>query len=129
MSPKLSTAIKSANSDDLARLERIATALDRQYSVLGFKFGWDGLVGLVPVAGDLVTAGFGLFLIYEARRLGAGRWTIARMLLNLGVDLGGGSVPVVGDAFDFLFKSNIMNVRLLIADLERRERQSRNEGR
>jgi hypothetical protein len=106
--------------DGVSRLKRLEQRLDRQFSVFGIQFGFDGVIGLVPVVGDLITAGFGLYLILEARRLGAGRWTMMRMLINWGVDLGVGAIPVVGDFFDIAFKSNSKNIRLLISDLEKR---------
>ncbi len=106
--------------DDVSRLKRLEQRLDRQFSLFGIKFGLDGIIGLVPVAGDVVTAGLGLYLILEARRLGATRWTMARMLINWGVDAGVGAVPVLGDVFDIAFKSNTKNIRLLISDLEKR---------
>ncbi|MDZ4761699.1 MAG: DUF4112 domain-containing protein [Alphaproteobacteria bacterium] len=115
--------------DDVARLKRLEQRLDRQFSVLGVKFGLDGIVGLVPVVGDAVTAAFGLYLVFEARRLGARRWTMARMMLNLAVDAGVGAVPVLGDVFDVAFRSNTKNVRLLIADLERRAGELREVNR
>jgi hypothetical protein len=115
--------------DDVARLKKLEQRLDRQFSVFGFRFGMDGLSGLVPVAGDLLAAAMGLYLINEARRLGATRITIARMMGNWGIDLALGAFPVVGDLFDFAFRSNTRNVRLLIADLERRAGELREVNR
>jgi Domain of unknown function (DUF4112) len=106
--------------DSVSRLKRLEQRLDRQFSVFGVSFGFDGIIGLVPVLGDIVTAGFGLYIILEARRLGARPWTLAKMLINWAFDLGIGSVPILGDLFDIAFRSNTKNVRLLIADLERR---------
>jgi hypothetical protein len=112
-------------SEGVDRLKRLERRLDRQLSVLGVTFGIDGVIGLVPFVGDLVTGAFGLYLVLEARRLGAGRWTMVRMLINWGIDLGIGAVPLIGDVFDVAFKSNTKNVRLLIADLEARASQLR----
>jgi hypothetical protein len=115
--------------DGVSRLKRLEQRLDRQFSLFGLQFGFDGIVGLIPIVGDIVTAGFGLYLILEARRLGAGRWTMARMLINWGVDLGVGAIPVLGDFFDIAWKSNTKNVRLLIADLEKRAEHLREVNR
>lgn len=106
--------------DGVARLKRLEQMLDRQFSLFGFRFGFDGLIGLAPVAGDLISSALGLYLILEAHRLGARRWTVARMLTNWGVDLVIGAVPLAGDLFDMAWRSNTKNVKLLIADLERR---------
>ena len=106
--------------DGVARLRKLEQRLDRQFSVFGVQFGLDGIVGLVPVVGDVFTGVMGLYLILEARRLGAKRWTVARMLVNWALDFGLGAIPVLGDFFDIAFKSNTKNLRLLIADLEKR---------
>lgn len=106
--------------DGVARLKKLEQRLDRQFSLFGVQFGWDGIIGLVPFVGDLVTGAMGLYLILEARRLGAKRWTMARMLINWALDFGLGAIPVLGDLFDIIFKSNSKNLRLLIADLEKR---------
>jgi hypothetical protein len=113
----------------VARLKRLEQSLDRRFSFLGVQFGVDGLLGLVPVLGDLISAGMGLYLVLEARRLGARRWTMAKMALNLTVDFGLGAIPVIGDIFDIAYRSNTRNVRLLIADLERRADELREVNR
>lgn len=115
--------------DGVARLKQLEAKLDRRFSVLGVKFGYDGIVGLIPGVGDIVTGALGLYLILEAHRLGARRWTMLRMLLNWAIDFGVGAVPVVGDIFDIAFKSNSRNIRLLIADLERRATKLREANR
>lgn len=115
--------------DDVARLKKLEQRLDRQFSVFGVQFGVDGIIGLVPVLGDVVTGAIGLYVILEAKRLGARPWTVARMLINWGVDVGIGAIPLVGDLFDVAFKSNTKNVRLLIADLEKRAVELREVNR
>lgn len=111
--------------DGVARLKRLEQMLDRQFSLFGFRFGFDGLIGLVPVAGDIITSAMGLYLILEARRLGARNWTVARMLLNWGIDFAVGAVPLFGDIFDMAWRSNSKNVKLLLGDLERRATELR----
>jgi len=76
----------------------------------------DPLLGFfVPWAGDLVSAGLGLYPVVLAWRRGAPRALVARMLLNLSVDLLGGAVPVVGDLWDFFFRAHSRNLALLRA--------------
>ena len=89
--------------------------LDARYRLPGtrFRFGWDGIVGLVPGLGDLATSALSAYIVYEAWRLGTPRTTLARMLGNLGFDGLVGLVPVVGDLFDMGYKANLRNVRLL----------------
>ena len=115
--------------DGVARLKKLEQRLDRQFSLFGVQFGFDGIIGLVPVVGDVFTGAMGLYLILEARRLGAQRWTMARMLVNWALDFGLGAIPIVGDIFDIAFKSNSKNLRLLIADLEKRAVELREEKR
>lgn len=115
--------------DEIARLKRLAQALDSQFSIGGFKFGLDGIIGLVPVVGDIVTGAIGLYVIKEARRLGASRWTLARMYTNWGIDVTIGAIPVVGDLFDMAWKSNSKNLKMLIADLEKRAVELREVNR
>ncbi len=115
--------------DGVAKLKKLEQRLDRQFSVLGIQFGLDGVIGLVPVVGDVITSAMGLYIILEARKLGATRWTMAKMLLNWGIDFTLGALPVVGDIFDIAFKSNAKNLRMLIADLEKRAVELREVNR
>jgi hypothetical protein len=98
---------------DLARARQLAHLLDSQFSVGGYRFGLDALVGLIPGVGDLLGALAGLYPLVVARRHGLGKVVQSRMALNLLIELGVGAIPVVGDAFDFGFKANVRNVELL----------------
>ena len=74
----------------------------------------DPLLGLfVPGVGDVVGSVLGLYVVGVAWRRKLPLVTIARMLLNLGVDALVGAVPIAGDLFDFAWKANRRNVRLL----------------
>lgn len=115
----------SANAATTAafhRLRRIARLLDSAVGIPGtrWRIGLDGLIGLIPGVGDLLAALAGLYLIAQARRLGAGGWTLLRMLLNWLIDGLIGVVPLVGDVFDVMFKVNERNMDLLASDLQRR---------
>ena len=98
-----------------ARLEALATLLDVAFIVPGtnVRYGIDGLIGLIPVIGDIITTAIALWVVREARALGAPRYLVARMLANVAVDGVVGAVPLIGDAFDVAFKANVRNVRLL----------------
>ncbi|MES5486434.1 DUF4112 domain-containing protein [Bradyrhizobium sp. INPA03-11B] len=108
----------------LARLEMIAKLLDVAFVVPGtnVRYGIDGLIGLIPVVGDLITTAISLWLVREARLLGAPWHITARMLANVAVDGVVGMVPVAGDAFDVMFRANIRNVRMLRRWLDRQPR-------
>ena len=99
----------------LRRLERLAHWMDGAFRLPGtrWRFGLDGILGLVPGAGDSLTALVGAYVILEAYRAGAPASLIARMLGNIGLDWAVGSVPLLGDVFDFAFKSHRRNVDLL----------------
>jgi hypothetical protein len=98
---------------DLARVQQVAKLLDAQFEIAGIKFGWDAIVGLVPVAGDIVTSLIGIYPLYIARKHNLGKFIRARMVSNLLIDLALGSVPLVGDFFDVGFKAHLKNAKLL----------------
>jgi hypothetical protein len=104
----------------LARMERVGRLLDEQFVLpgTGYRFGLDGLLGLLPGGGDALTAGLSAYLIYEAARAGVRKRTLLRMAGNLLVDFFVGSVPVAGDLFDFFWKANRKNIALACRDLE-----------
>jgi hypothetical protein len=99
----------------LERYTILANLLDQAWRVPGTKlrFGLDPILGLVPGAGDLITALLGVYGVLVARQLGAPKHVQGRMLLNLGIDALAGSVPVLGDLFDFGFKAHVRNRVLL----------------
>ena len=106
----------------LARLEALARLMDSAFVIPGtsIRMGLDGLIGLLPVAGDLIAGVVSSYLIWEARQLGASRWVIGRMMANTALDTLVGAVPVVGDAFDVLFRANLKNMALLRRHLARK---------
>lgn len=109
----------------IARLEAIAQLLDVAFVVPGTKirYGIDGLIGLIPVVGDIITTMISLWLVREARTLGAPWHITARMLGNVAVDGAVGIVPFIGDAFDVMFRANVRNVRLLRKWLDKQPRR------
>ena len=103
------------------RIEGLERLLEGMFDVpvLGRKVGLDALLGLVPVAGDVITAAMGLYLVWEARNLGMPRWQLWRMAGNIGVDTLIGAVPVAGDLFDFLYRSNTRNLKIVRKHLDK----------
>ena len=97
----------------LRRAEFVADLLDDAVTlpVVG-GVGLDALLGLLPFAGDGAAALLSLYVVFEAWRAGVSRWTLVRMLLYVGLDWAVGSVPVIGDLFDVVFRANRRNVRL-----------------
>jgi hypothetical protein len=82
----------------------------------GYRIGIDPILGLFPAAGDLLSATFSLWLIYDAARLGIPKRTLGRMVLNVVIDSLVGTVPVFGDIFDAAWKSNSLNMKLVERD-------------
>jgi Domain of unknown function (DUF4112) len=99
----------------VARLDVLANLLDTAFILPGInvRFGFDALIGLVPGIGDAITTAISLYIVLEARQLGAPAHLILRMLANVVVDGFVGAVPLVGDAFDLLWRANRRNVWLL----------------
>lgn len=101
------------------------TAFERRFSLVSRVFddlvavpgtnhriGLDPVIGLIPVVGDAVSGVVGFWLIAEATRFGIPRVVVARMVLNTVLDLVLGAVPVLGDLFDVVSRSNTRNLAL-----------------
>jgi len=108
----------------LARLDGMAKLLDVAFILPGtnIRYGIDGIIGLIPVVGDIIATALSLWLVREARALGAPWHVTARMLGNVAIQGVVGTVPVAGDAFDVLFRANMRNARLLRRWLDRQPR-------
>ena len=106
----------------LARLNMVARTMDSLFAIPGtrLRLGVDSVIGLVPVAGDMISGIVSSYLIWEARQLGAPRWLIARMIANTLLDTTIGAIPLVGDAFDLMFRANMKNMALLRRHMEKR---------
>ncbi|WP_404482861.1 DUF4112 domain-containing protein [Novosphingobium sp. BL-52-GroH] len=109
------------------RVEALERVLERALTVPGInrKIGLDAIVGLVPVAGDIVGAALGLYLVWEARNLGMSKWQLARMTANVGFDTMVGAIPVAGDLFDFVFRSNSRNLKIIRKHLDKHHPHTR----
>ncbi len=95
--------------------------LERSFVIPGINrpVGLDALVGLIPVVGDLVTMVMGAYIVWEARNLGMPKWKLLRMAGNVAFDSAVGAVPVAGDLFDFMFRSNTRNLRIIHKHLDK----------
>lgn len=103
------------------RIEMMEAVLEGLFVIPGTKrrVGMDSLIGLVPVVGDIATAAMGAWIVWEARNLGLSKWQLTRMAANVGVDTLVGTIPFAGDIFDFLYKSNTKNLRIIRKHLDR----------
>ncbi len=105
-------------ASELARVDQIARLLDARFRVFGLRFGWDGIVGLVPGVGDVLTAAPAAWIVWRAWKLGVPRSVLTRMGINWGLDFALGSVPIAGDLFDMAFKGNLRNAHLLRREIQ-----------
>ncbi len=111
-------------TDELRRLERLARLLDSSIQLPGgMRIGLDGIIGLIPGIGDAVGATLSTYLIARAARLGASVPVLLRMMANVLIETVVGAVPVLGDLFDFAWKANDRNIRLLLRQFERQPAQ------
>src|SRR6266481_3932742 len=96
-------------------LERLSWLMDDLFRVpgLGWRFGLDAVVGLIPGLGDTATTLVSFYILAAGVRYRVPKITLLRMGMNIGIDYLLGSLPLVGDVFDAWWKSNRMNVALL----------------
>ena len=107
---------------ELVKLERIAHRMEQALRIPGteFRFGLDAILGLVPGIGDALTLAPSLYILLQARKLGASTPLLGRMGANLAIDAIIGTIPLIGDIFDIGWKANTRNVQLLRASLARK---------
>lgn len=113
-------AVATADHPAVGRIRTVARLLDERVKlpVVGVRVGLDSILGLLPVGGDVAGGLLSLYIVLEGVRLGVSRWTLFRMLVNIALDVGLGSVPLAGDVFDVFWKANSRNVDLVVADLD-----------
>jgi hypothetical protein len=114
---------------NVERIRKVTQFMDEAFEVPGtnYRVGWDSIIGLVPVVGDLVTAGISAWIIHEANKQGISRWQMMRMLGNVGIDFTIGLIPGLGDLADAVFKANSKNLRILERHLEKQEKRRQKE--
>jgi hypothetical protein len=103
------------------RIEAAERLFEHLFVVPGIRrpVGLDAIVGLVPVAGDMIGALMGLYIVWEARNLALPKWRLAHMVGRVGLDAVLGSLPLVGDLFDFLYRSNSRNLKTIRKHLDK----------
>jgi hypothetical protein len=109
------------------RIEAMERLLEGMFEVPGLnrKIGLDALLGLIPVAGDAIAAVMGLYMVWEARNLGMPKWQLWRMAGHVGFDTLIGAVPLAGDVFDFLYRSNTRNLKIIKRHLDKHHPSTR----
>jgi len=97
------------------RIEAMEQLLERSFTIPGVNYP----IGLVPVVGDLVTAAMGAYVVWEAKNIGLPKWKLWRMAGNIAFDTAIGAIPVAGDAFDLMFRSNTRNLKIVKKHLDK----------
>jgi hypothetical protein len=103
------------------RVEAMEKLLERSFVIplINRPVGLDALMGMIPIAGDTIAAAIGLYLVWEARNIGMGKWQLTRMMGNVGFDWLLGLAPLAGDLLDFVFRSNSRNLKIIRRHLDR----------
>ena len=103
----------------LTNVRKITKLLETEFSVWYFKFGIDPILGLIPGIGDIISAILSFYIIYVAvlHHISVGK--VVHMILNIGFDLIIGSIPLIGDALDFVIKPNTKNLVILENEIQR----------
>jgi hypothetical protein len=103
------------------RIETMEALLERMFVIPGINqpIGLDVILDVLPVAGDLIGAALGTWLVWEARNLGMSKWQMTRMMGNVGFDALLGAIPFVGAIPDFFFRSNSRNLKIIRRHLDR----------
>lgn len=107
-----------------------ATLMDQRFTIPGtrFRFGIDSLIGLIPGAGDWLGGFMALYFPMQAVFRDLPSSVVARMFFNILLDIFIGAIPLLGDLFDFVWKANVKNARLLeeyVRDPKETEKKSR----
>lgn len=119
----------SAQDSAAGEVRRLAWLLDEAIRLPGgFRIGLDGIVGLIPGIGDALGLVASTYIVVRARRFGVPRIVLARMVGNVALEFVIGTIPVLGDLFDFAFKANLRNLALMEQYLVN-ERQARRSSR
>lgn len=124
------TRMRGLNLDSIAgrdpasvrrRVEALEHLMEGLFVIPGIRrrVGLDVMLDLLPVAGDVIGAALGAYMVWEARNLGMSRTQIARMFGNVGIDFALGLIPFVGAVPDFFFRSNTRNLRIIHKHLDR----------
>jgi hypothetical protein len=99
----------------LDRLRSLTNLMDQAWGVPGTKwrFGLDALFGLVPGLGDVVGGVIAVYALHVGRLLGVPGVIQLHMLTNIAIDASVGTIPVIGDLFDFVFKAQTRNLAMI----------------
>jgi len=106
---------KELNEEKLLRLKRLSHNLDEAFTIPGTerKIGIDPIIGLIPGGGDLIGGALSIYIMHAGIRMGMPRSVIIQMFGNIALEFIIGCIPIIGDLFDAMWKSNQRNVKLI----------------
>jgi hypothetical protein len=109
------------------RIEAMERLLERAFTIPGTRqqIGFDVVLDLIPVVGDIIAAAMGAWIVWEARNLGMSKWHLVRMSGNVGFDFLLGAIPWIGAIPDFFFRSNTRNMRIVRRWLDKHHPETR----
>lgn len=104
----------SMNELRIQRLQILSKFLDSRFQgPFGFRFGFDGIIGLIPFFGDIFTASVAFYIVFQAAVIGCPPSVLLRMVINIVIDNIANFIPFFGNIFDFIWKSNSRNIQLI----------------
>lgn len=117
-------------SGRLKWVERISSLMDDQFKLPGtkFRFGLDPIINLIPFVGDVSGFLVGAALVLVMAKNGVSRKVVILMVVNICVDALLGGIPLIGNVFDFYYKSNSRNIKLLKEHYEEGKHQGSGTG-
>lgn len=115
---------------DLGWVDQLADLMDSRFSLPGtrFRFGLDPILGLIPGVGDAVSLAISGVLISYMYRHGASRNALIKMIGNVLLDAIIGSIPILGNIFDFAYKANDRNIRIMKEHYQQGKHQGSGTG-
>ncbi len=99
--------------DHYKRAVLLTELLDNKFKILGFSFGLDPVLGLIPGGGDVISLIISLYMIWIGSKMNVPDKDLRKMVGNVIIDFGIGLVPFVGDIADFYIKANMKNIAIL----------------
>jgi hypothetical protein len=120
---------KTLNSK-LKWVERVSHLMDEQFQIPGtnFRFGLDPLINLIPIAGGMGGFAVSTVLLITMAKHGVSRKVLLLMTLNILLDSTIGAIPLIGNIFDFAYKSNSRNIKLLKEHYDEGKHQGSGKG-
>ncbi|HXI01011.1 MAG TPA: DUF4112 domain-containing protein [Sphingobacteriaceae bacterium] len=108
-------AVYSKNNNKLQWIEGFASIMDDKFRIPGtsYRFGLDPILNFIPglgaVSGFAISGG----LLLTMAKHGASGKVLTLMVINIVLDAVIGAIPVLGWIFDFAYKANTRNIKLL----------------